>query len=598
MRSKPDIDVKLSRSVLAGETLEVELLVVGRSVTPIDGINVHFRLEEVTMPSLQAQPEVHQRHHEVATVAELGALSAEEHRYSLAFEIPERAPATYAGTLIAHRASVEIHVAIPWWFDVRERYDVTIASTPVERPAAVPFTGSSLQGNEPFVELSLRAQSFAPGETIHGAVAFGNLDGYDATGLEVSLVSFESVPEGRGPAYEATRHPAFLAAPSHAEGREIPFRLAVPASASPSFKLRRGSLSWRLEVRLNLSGARDVVYQVPVTIAVFEGRERKVSMESAPIGAGRWRAVWAEAGAAAELALDRRKLQLTGELSGCDVVVRVGKNEAKRSSLVARLRWEGWGLGLTLANARTLDLGTYFQDEELERRFKITGRDPAQLRAAFTPALRAALLAFDEVTLGDDLARVTSDAPGHDQPWIGDFLARVTALARAIAAASRAIPPPEAMAAFLPAWRRFAADLDGDLCVGNMAITAAAFEGSLAAIRTEIDDREPAATTITLAIDPSLEAAFDAEDATAVAAASPQARALLASIAALCVPILEAGFALPPVPRVPSPSVTPDQVSIRLPVVLANPASARELMAALLSLAAALRGERRNGPYR
>jgi hypothetical protein len=599
MRSRPDIDIKIPSSVLPGETLHVDLLVTGRSVTPIDFIAVHFHVTEgVLRPERDGLFTQHDILHETVEVAEAGELGAEVYRYRASFEVSSDLPPTYLGTMIEFRAWVEVHVSIPWWPDVRERYDVTILPAPIDRPAPAPFTGSSLRGNEPFVEVSLRAQSFAPGETIEGAIAFGNLGGSVVQDLVPALVGCERFGEADAARTEILRHNAFLAVSNDGEGREIPFRLAVPAGSPPSMTLPKGSFFWLFEVRLNLGGASDVVYRVPVTIAIFEGRARVASIETAPIGAGRWRTVWAEAGEAAGLAIDRKRLRLVGELSGCDVSVIVGKNEAKRSSLSARLRFGSWGLDLALTSAGVLDLGTYFQDEELERRFRITGRDLTQVHGALVPSLRAALLAFDEVTLGDAEARVSSDAPGYDQPWIGAFLGKVAALAQALDAASGAIPAPEAMTAFLPAWRRFAGDLDGDLCVGNMRITGGLFEGALAAVLTEIDYSEPTATLIELAIDPPLEAAFDVNDAQAVAAAPPQVRALLASIAALCVPILEAGFALPRPPRPPSPSVTPDKVSIRLPVVVANPASMRDLMAELLSLAAALRGERRAGPYR
>lgn len=598
MRSRPDIDIKIPRSVLPGEALHVDLLVTGRSVTPIDFIAVHFHVTEGVFDASSATFTQHEILHETVEVAEAGELGALVYRYRASFEVSSDVPPTYLGTMIEVRAWVEIHVSIPWWPDVRERYDVTILPAPIDRPASAPFTGSSLRGNEPFVEVSLRAQCFVPGETIEGAIAFGNVGGGVVQDIVPALVGFERFGEGDAQKIEILRHNAFLAVSNDGEGREIPFHLAVPAGSPPSRKLPTGDFFWVVEVRLDLGGVSSVVYQVPVTIAFFEGRARVASTETAPIGAGRWRAVWAEAGEAKGLTLDRQRLRLVGELSGCDVSVIVGKNEAKRSSLSARLRWASWGLELELTTAGALDFGTYFQDEELERRFRITGRDPAQVRGALVPLLRNALLAFDEITLDDGEARVSSDAPGYDQPWIGAFLGKVAALAQALDAASRAIPAPEAMTAFLPAWQRFAGDLDGDLCVGNMRITGGSFEGAPAAILTEIEDSEPAATLIELGIDPPLSAAFDADDARAVAAAPPHVRALLASIAALCLPILEAGFALPRPPRAPSPAVTPEKVSMRLPVVLANPASTRDLMAELLLLAAALRGERRAGPYR
>jgi hypothetical protein len=598
MRSRPDVDIKIPRSVVLGETLHVDLLVTGRSVTPINFIAVHFHVAEgIFTPSSGSFTPI-EILHKTVKVADEGQLGVEVYRYRASFDVASDVPPTYLGTMIEVRAWVEIHVAIPWWPDVRERYDVTIFPAPIDRPAPLPFTGSSLRGNGPFVEVSLRAQCFAPGETIEGAIAFGNVGGSVVQDIVPALVGFERFGTTDAEKIEILRHNAFLAVSNDGEGRAIPFQLAVPVGTPPSRELPTGDFFWVFEVVLDLGGAASVIYRVPVTIAFFERRARVGSLEAAPIGTGRWRSVWAEAGEPQGLTLDRQRLRLRGELAGCDVSVIVGKNEAKSSSLSARLRFESWGLELALTNAGALDLGSYFEDEALERRFRITGRDPTQVRGALVPSLRAALLAFDDVTLGDDEARVSSNAPGYDQPWIGAFLGKVAALAQGLAAASRAVPAPESMTAFLPAWQRFARDLDGDLCAGNMEITGGSFEGAPAAILTEMDDGEPAATTIELGIDPPLEVAFDADDAEAHAAAPPPIRAHLASITALCLPILAAGFALPQPARAPSPRVTREKVAIRLPVVLANPASARELMAALLALTAALRGERRAGPYR
>jgi hypothetical protein len=603
MRSRPEIDIKLPSSVFPGETFHVELVVTGRSVTPIDFIAVDFCVTNGTRnPANNSVFQSHETFHVSANVAKKGELREKVYRYRAAFEVPVTLSPTYLGAAIESRACVEVHIAIPWWLDVRERYDVTILPVPIARPKPEAITGSSLRGNKPFVEISLRAQCFAPGETIEGAVAFGNLGGSHAEDLEPALVGYETFTNLMfGPTdvkIEAHRHSAFLAVSNAGEGREIPFRLAVPASAPPSLSLPRGKLSWMLEARLNLRGAWDVIHRIPVTIAAFEGHTRVAGAEPIQIGAGRWHAVWDEAGSAAGLALEPKKLRLTGELSGCDVSVKVGKNDAKRSSLVARLRFRTWGLGLSLAKAGLLDRATYFPDEELERRFRITGRDPAQVREALIPSLRTALLAFDEVTLGDDEAEVHSDAPGYDQPWIGTFLGKVTSLALALDKASRHIRAPQEMAAFVPAWKRFAEGLDADLTAGNMAITGGEFEGAVFEIRTEFEGKTPAATTIELVIDPPLDGVLDLASAEAILQAPAAAREILGSLEALCRPLLFADDARSRAARAPSPDLREALVSIRLPVVIADPAALRDVMAALLSLAAALRGDRRAGPYR
>ena len=612
MRSRPDVDIKVPKRVLPGETLHVHLVVTGLSVTPFDFIAVHFHVAEGTRSTTQKGDFVQRSIlHETVNVAEEGELGAEVYRYQASFEVPPDLPPTYFGTAFEHRAWVEIHVSIPWWPDVLERYDVAILPAPIARTAPTPFTGSSARENGAFVEVSLRTQSFAPGDTIAGALAFGNLGSSTVKEIEPSLVAVERLgitDDG----LVVLRNPSFLDASSAVEGRAIPFRLAVPASTTPSFAVTAGTLSWFFEARLSLGGAPDVIYRVPVTIAAFEGpalvasaeparigaEPARTSDELARIGADRWRAVWASASRASGLALDSSKLRLTGEISGCDVSVRVGKNETKQSSLVARLRFRGLGLGLSIANGGLLHAGTYFPADEIERRFRISGRDPAQIRDGLSLSLRGALLAFDEVTIGDDQADVSSNVLGYDKQWLGAFLDQITALAQGIEETSRSIPPPAPMAMFLPAWQRFASDLDADLTAGNMEISGGVFEGAIVEIRTELEGKTPTATTIALVIDPPIEVAVDLGSAEAIQRLPEPAREILRSIEGLCRPLLEASGPLPRPAKMPRPELREAQISLRLPVVIADPSSLRDVMTALLSLAAALRGDRRAGPYR
>ena len=612
MRSRPDVDIKVPKRVLPGETLHVHLVVTGLSVTPFDFIAVHFHVAEGTRSTTQKGDFVQRSIlHETVNVAEEGELGAEVYRYQASFEVPPDLPPTYFGTAFEHRAWVEIHVSIPWWPDVLERYDVAILPAPIARTAPTPFTGSSARENGAFVEVSLRTQSFAPGDTIAGALAFGNLGSSTVKEIEPSLVAVERLgitDDG----LVVLRNPSFLDASSAVEGRAIPFRLAVPASTTPSFAVTAGTLSWFFEARLSLGGAPDVIYRVPVTIAAFEGpalvasaeparigaEPARTSDERARIGADRWRAVWASASRASGLALDSSKLRLTGEISGCDVSVRVGKNETKQSSLVARLRFRGLGLGLSIANGGLLHAGTYFPADEIERRFRISGRDPAQIRDGLSLSLRGALLAFDEVTIGDDQADVSSNVLGYDKQWLGAFLDQITALAQGIEETSRSIPPPAPMAMFLPAWQRFASDLDADLTAGNMEISGGVFEGAIVEISTELEGKTPTATTIALVIDPPIEVAVDLGSAEAIQRLPEPAREILRSIEGLCRPLLEASGPLPRPAKMPRPELREAQISLRLPVVIADPSSLRDVMTALLSLAAALRGDRRAGPYR
>jgi hypothetical protein len=152
------------------------------------------------------------------------------------------------------------------------------------------------------------------------------------------------------------------------------------------------------------------------------------------------------------------------------------------------------------------------------------------------------------------------------------------------------------MASFLNAWRRFADACDAELTVGNMAITGGEFEGAVFEIRTELEGKVPVATTIELVIDPPIDSLVDVVGTDAIQRLPAPIQEILRSIEGLCRALL--GAATPPPPRAPPPELRGALFSLRLPVVIADPAALRDLMATLLALAAAMRGDRRAGPYR
>src|SRR6185369_15071056 len=135
----------------------------------------------------------------------------------------------------------------------------------------------------------------------------------------------------------------------HGEGREVPFRFAVPAGAAPSFDTGRTALSWAFEVHLDVRGGPDVVHRTPLIIVPFDWFAEAGALRRR-VGAGRWHAVWDEVGKRAGLALDPTELQLVGAIGGCQVIVRIGDAAAGKEGLVGEVRWPGFGLGLSIQN--------------------------------------------------------------------------------------------------------------------------------------------------------------------------------------------------------------------------------------------------------
>lgn len=595
MRSRPEVELRMLQSVHPGDTVRVELSLRSRSATPVE--HVELRLDGTELVLVEGRITT-PRHFVslVARVAEDVTLNEGEHRYRAKFPLPDDAPCTYIGARAEIRYALKLAVSIPWWLDVNESYEVQVAPRPAARPARKPAASTTAHGDAPFVELSIEDQVFAPGDDLTGAVALGNVHGRKVRGVELSLVGYERVRVGGDHATEAHRLTAFLRADSRDEGRELPFRFRIPKTIAPSFDVGWAALFWGFEVRVDLARTNDIVHTAPITVRRFDRPPQAGAMRR-QIGSGRWRAVWEAVGARHGLRADPLELRLTGSLSGASAAVWIDAGDAG-AALTGELRWPSWGIDLQIGLKRfMLALSGGGDDPEgFGNRYRVRGRDPAQVLAVVAASLRRALLAFDDVRLDDEHVTVRSRTPGHDQPWLGVFLERLATLAVEIAAAGARIPPPAPMAALRPAWEAFARKLRGRLVVGRMSVLDGQLDGATFHVETCFDrgTRErgvpthvnrsplPDRTEITLAVDPPLEAPLDLDSQEEMAAASPAVRELVRT---LC-------------DQTRALSVREEAIVATLPAPLEDPAAAQEIMEAVLLLARRLRGDRSAGPYR
>ncbi|WP_437652117.1 hypothetical protein [Sorangium sp. So ce1182] len=585
MRSRPDIELRMSRTVHPGDVVLVELVLRSRGRTPVESIELHLEGMQVARVEERVLVPPHFLSL-VARVAGETTLPDGEQRYRASFPLPPDAPCSYLGTRAEIRYGITLSIAIPWWLDVQESYEVLVSPRPVTRPVRAPVAGTTARGDSPFVEVSLDDQVFAPGDEISGAVALGNVQGRSVRGIEISLVGVERLlsadPGASNRATEAHRFTAFRRADSRDEGRELPFRFRIPRSVAPSFDAGWVALVWGLEVRVELARGDGIVHTTPLILGVFDKPPGLGSMRR-QIGSGRWRGVWDAVGARHGLSLDPLELRLTGALAGCAASVWIDAGSSSSGALMGELRWPSWGLDLDVGVKRFLLALSSEDDEGFGRRYRVRGRDPGQVRAVIAGPLRRALLAFDDVRLDDEHVAVRSRTPGHDQPWLGAFLEHLAALAAEITAASARIPPPTPMAGMRPAWERFAAELHGRLEVGRMRIRDAQLDGATFHIDTCFErGLHPECSEVTLVLDPPLDAPLDPDDPEQLRAASPGAREAVKRLRA----------------RARALRIAPHAIVVTVPAPLEDPATLRDLLGAQLHVAALLRGPRVAGPYR
>lgn len=588
MRSRPDVTLTLTKVVFPGDTLEAELTLDFSGHTPVEAI----RLVLVGMERFSANPEkvAPQPLHNIlrleAPLSGKAEIPPGKRSYRASFPIPAGVPSTYRGKQLVIDYELSVDVEIPWWPDLRQTYVVTVSPRPEPRPPPSPVSLSSARGgDELFFEITLADRIFSPGDVLSGALALGNVRGRKIRGLVMALVGHEQTTSMKllGSSV-ATREANRLLFHYHSEavqeGREVPFRLHLPANIWPSFRTATSTVAWWFEVRAKVAWGADATHAIPILIRVLDRPSDRAEVRT-HVGPERWRAVWADAGAPLAMRIEPGALVLAGTLEGLAASVLTDP-ESSAPAITAELRYASWGLGLRV-RLRRIGIFAAGDEDGFGRRYRVDGRDPGQTRAVLTRPLRAALLAFDEVYLDDDHVRVRSNTGSYDQPHIGRVLELLAALAVAMREALAGTPPPPTMAALVPAWRAFAEDLRGELAVGRMAIRGAVFEGARLDVETMFDDGPiPSRTLVTLVLDPPLLNPFDPASEEALTNAHPAVRAVVAEIVASS----------------QSLRVQPHEIEVEVAAPIQDPAELRGVMTAMLALGRRLRGDSVAGPYR
>ena len=293
------------------------------------------------------------------------------------------------------------------------------------------------------------------------------------------------------------------------------------------------------------------------------------------MGAARWHDVWAQVAKQHQLAMHSVELEMRGEIAECSV--RIFLDETGTSALAASIEWPApLGIALLIRMKQLLDFGLAFDDDKFSEEVPRLGLgELLEAKAIFDQALRSGLLAFDEVGGDDKAAEVRSRSPGHDQPWIGEFVGKVIVLAETMARAARRVPPPSAMGSYVAAWREFAATVAGRFDVGAMRIADATFEGAPLLIETVFLDDRPSGAKAALDSRRAapVEKRIDPDSEEALRSAPPGVRELVNVIK-------DGGVSL---------SIEAESMTLLTSEPLPDPAVLRDRLSAMLASAARLR---------
>jgi hypothetical protein len=588
MRRRPHVSkLTVTKGVKPGDPLEVSLILTSWSKTPVNVITLALHGRELLTQGENHPTSVKRTIvHQIATLMVAGELDVGPQTFRARFTLPPHALASFKGQYLAVQYKLHLHVDIPWWPDLTRSYYVDVEPHELSRPPPRPVAHTTEQvGSALFLEVTLDDVVFAPGDVVSGAFALGNLRGREVQSIEMAVVGIEHLaPELKveGRRYAVNFDPAIAE-----EGKSQRFQFALQKAIPASYD----SLSYVFQVKVKVRRGGELTHRIPIAIAALDRPSTGAAAHRQPeLGAGRWQKIWARAGAPLGLSAAGKDVRLTGRIGIADVEVFVDAL-AEGAPLTADLRFSPWGADFRVQPRSLLSPQRMFpflaadpHSEAFASRYKAEAREEAQLREILGVPLIQALLAFDDVRVGDDHARAVTKNAGYDQRFIQPFLARVGELARALSDAAARIPPPAAMASMRPAWSAFAAELAGELFPGSMAIRRGQIDGARFAIETLFeDDPDPLGTRVAHEVDPPLDAEVEgAPLESLLASAPPGTRSVYDEVAKGAREV----------------RLLPHAIEVTLEAPLADPAALRGRLLAMVALARRLRGEKGAGPYR
>ena len=614
IKTKPRMTLRAPALVIPGEPFDVKLTVDCRRPVAIEGLTAVLHESWWGMPIHKgAAPSLDLEEGSVA-LSGPATLEAGTRTYTASFRLPASAFASFTGRYARGLHYIKVRAAIPWWPDPKIAFELKVApprpaAPPPSRPVALSTAPDGPRADEPYLELSLATDSAEPGDVLRGAIALGNVEHVRYKRVELSLVGRERFTcpdcqwQGLNVGY-SWKFASRTVDDAGALGREMEFRVPIPAAVQPSCDGPVWRWEWWIEARAVTQWARDVTLSAPLTILprgwVRPGGADAAAGIAAPptIGSDRVRAVWESVAAATGLALDERD-RLLGQRGDAEVVVRREHHGRAGVYLVGDVTFASLGLGLDVRPSGRLARMTaswgghlVIGDPDFERRHRIEGREEAQVAAFLDDALRAQLDAFADFRLQDGAVRVQQRDAGLNMKRLVEFVRAVLAVADALPGARARVPAPAAMAEGLNGWRTLASRLDAPLETTCMAVHGR-LHGRAAEVVTEWDHaEEPARTRIALAAEPALDAAYALEVAAPPGGGAPALDALPlgrwpTEARAVLQPLLEGAASL---------EVAPERTVLVLARGLVDPAPALDRLDLMARLQLALRATQ--GPYR
>lgn len=519
-------------------------------------------------------------------------------RLRCSFKLPPDIPPSYGGSSASVEYNLEIHAAVPWWPDARERFVLVVH----ERPAKARGVGRSLHstrpegpaGDEPHIEFSLDETHILPGDTVRGELALANVEHNRYRTARLSLVGRETVATAAGSVLGSSTPWCYaieIDVQNAQEGDPIPFAMKLPVDLTPTFKAKLVQLSWRFEIDVKIAWGKALAAQVPVVVLPRASeRSAPVSKSAVPvIGNPRIRAVWQDVANASSLRFDETAGRLSGTVG--DVSLSIGREHRGAGGIFVSARLSYPSLHLAIDGGRATGLrrvfgrGVAIGHAAWDAEHYLAGREERQIRGFVAP-LASILKELRLADISDEAMVVEVRHAGVARASLARFVDEVRALATALEEARRHIPIPAKMQSAAESWQALARALGGPLEHARMAVTGR-YEGAPAHVVTEWSvDGEPLHTAIAIQIGDAIaeKAAFVWSEGRLLSGdlgeLSERARSLIDEITADALSL----------------TVDPARIVLWAEAPIVDTDVVLKSLARLLALAAALRGHM--GPYR
>lgn len=570
--------------VFPGERLDVEVVLISRSQTPVDWMEVRLLgNESTTVGEGKAQvttwtPEVRDVRREPAMELGVG-----ERRFRYGFDLPPDAAPTYHGLRCAVWYLLAVYVSIPWWPDRNADFTLPVSARPGQITAGEPRIVSSASApmpGVPYLEVSIGNDELQPGATLLGAVSVSNTMSQRIRRIVASFVLKERVLHG--PHYEAARYGAVVFEGSPPEGQPVEFRLRMPPEVHATFRARAFSLAWHLEIRADVSLASDVVASIPLRVVRGDaGTPLRAPGRYYPVGRDRFARLWAGVAQKLGMTLDEDGQTLRAARGPASLSIR-RTYDGERFALRFDFAWPSLGMGVHVGERSWTDaiVGAWTSpSEQANARLAIRGREAAQLAAVFDRDLLLGLLSYQSVSIDDASAHLALSTAGTTSGVLEQACRSGLWLLERFSVATMRAPPPTVMASALEAWRSFAATVSGRLEIGSMSLREASLGVDRFDIETHWTDAEHvAATTVTFRVDPPLERVPADDDPSLSPAAREVLRAAKSTLKGL--------------------ALEPATARFQLDGPVADPASLMPSLELVAKLSRALRGRPASGPFR